>query len=286
MKKTFSKHTALLIAVYCSVLLSPALFVSNTSVFSRGLWCSFVAVFALLLSALWHFRGSLTTLEQNSFVAKPVLTTLAHTILPTALLVSIVCANFILQSETAAWAAEVFIEIMSHVFPWVSAVKQHYGDWVTAEKGQILKTQVIVCIWFICGGFFFGLCAWLNFSTPILRTPETSGKEKKRHEDEPFIQLLMGSFALFVALSAYNGWMEFGASNGRDCLINISCYAQDDLAIIVAAFLKVFGVFGFGFFLLALSEAVLAQCVSAIMIQSRFFKKSCLLVSTLSTIAR
>lgn len=98
----------------------------------------------------------------------------------------------------------------------------------------------------------FGIVALLQiFFFSLIMTDE----EKRQHQSlmqqydkkhSGVTVLFCSLFAILVAAAAYSGWSEFDTGGfEKECLLSVKCYQQNDLAIIAAAGLKCFAIFGF-----------------------------------------
>jgi hypothetical protein len=235
-------------SMYVLGLALPALLIVHSSAVSRIVWLSHVAAFGLLITVVYAHHGATRLPSERTSTRSQIVGYLLLWSFPITLIASIFLLNHLLDEEFYIATAEIFLEYIEFIFPWITRVRYNYDLWPSSENGQILKSQVIVGLWFLYGlliSISFLLINFLNSSSE-LNDHKSIGFQKKSGGG---IQLFFTiPFALLVSLATFFGWLDSGSAdhNGK-CLMNIRCYSKDDVTLLAAALLKMFGIFGFGF---------------------------------------
>ncbi len=234
--------------------LFPPLLIENTTSTSRWIWLFFFGLFSLIGLFVWlieAFRAAKEKGEPGSPKFKPKYDAIGASLLlsfPLVMLLSVLIANKIGQSDFLDTWARRFLDFVSYVFPWVGSLQNYYGAWVSAEQGQVLKALMVVSLWFVYGLVLTVTLALMALADSRARhLSHTTVGPRSDLAGKPGMQFFCIAFGVYVATSAYFGWNEFeAATRAKFCLIKVPCYIHDDLAIVAASMWKFFAIFGFG----------------------------------------
>jgi MFS family permease len=234
--------------------LLPPLLIENTSSTSRWTWLFFFGLFSLIGLFGWliaAYEASKKRGESGTPKFKAKYDTIGASLLlsfPLVMLLSVLIANKLGQSDFLDTWARRFLDFVSYVFPWVGSLQNYYGAWVSAEQGQVLKALTVVSLWFVYGLVLTVTLVYMALVDNRVRNmSHTSVGSRSDLAGKPGMQFFCIAFGVYVATSAYFGWNEFEAvTRAKFCLFKVPCYIQDDLAIVAASMWKFFAIFGFG----------------------------------------
>lgn len=151
----------------------------------------------------------------------------------------------------------ILSQIGSLLFPVVGRYASELGSTISLQA--LFRTQAIVSIFLLAGVLSTAAIAISLFRMADADRRLLYQQNPRKPPSNTSIAFII-PFAIFVALSGYFGWGEFGEPTEKFCLIEAACFAsRDDLTILTASLLKCMGIFGFllGAFILVDSKRLL-----------------------------
>jgi hypothetical protein len=237
----------LVAATLLVIFVSPPIFVENASAASRVTW--FLSAAVLFLGGLLAAVKAENKHPELDFRYR--LPRVAHgivmvTAFAAVVLLSIIFANLQSTEGTGAATATIIIVAAEPFFLWLENFRLARGGLGNSDL-QVMKVEAIQSLWFM-----YGVFVWLQV---LLLNLIMSEEEKQQQQHKYLMQrhdkrhsgatvFFCSLFGILMATAAYSGWYEFDTSTTK-CLLSVSCYQQNDLAIITAAGLKFIAIFGF-----------------------------------------
>lgn len=248
--------------------LFPVLAVNATSSGMRLGWIFILTMFIVLgLSAHSRtksnaeLRSQARLLEKSSYARRyrPVITGIMLSTLVAAEVLAIT-ATYAAPERPLIWHGTTLIA------QWGEAIFPIVGKYATQIKPslapQILfKAQAVTTLFLVAGAVMFLIYVPYLIFMPRRDTRVIERMTKSMgYGISPTMNLLMLPLGVLVGAALFSGWLEFSSdpesvSRKRQFIMAVN-YVQDDLALIVAGFIRIFG--SFGAWLGALSCAITA----------------------------
>lgn len=223
----------------------PPLLVQNSTTASRVIWYSSAA--SLLVTTLISnaARKPLQSEYKYRFHIH-LYSALMLTSFAVAVLLSVFFANTQSMQGTSAAVAAKITAFTQPLFPWLGNFRLSLSDFKINEL-QSLKIQAIQSVWFLYGAAFCLLLFFRRWAmTDNYREAHDNFQRQRYVPRSGAVVLACVCLGLVMAVMAYSGAGQFDATRSRrGCLLKLQCYYDNDLAIIAAAGLNSFAIFGF-----------------------------------------
>ncbi len=234
---------------FFSLCALPPFLVKNASLGSRTTWAVFLGMlaFAALISASANlapkYQAKLRRVPER-YYRRFILSTL--TAFSLAVLGSITIVNFAGSSTWMATALENISNYIEVAFPFVRKYGQYAGPHL-----QVVKLRGVASLWLLFSVFTVcAVAARYHFMSPAERKGDRELREQGRgHGWTGGKAFFGGLFGLGLALFAYfgKGMLDpVSRFSQKACLLHVSCFIQNDLAIIASAGMFSLVIFGFG----------------------------------------
>lgn len=238
----------------------PLFTVNSTSWGMRTIWISFVLMM-VFVGLMAHLRTKsdpelerYAELQRNGPYVRRYRSLAFGVILITLLVAEIlaVAATYATPDRPILWHGT---ELIAH---WGEAIFPLVGKYATQmtpplEPAVLFKVQAAATLFLSAGAVFFITFAPYFFCMPYderqiqQRVQESASPSRFTSSISKLLVLL--PIAILMGCAVFFGWFEFDSDaadlSRKKCLIEAACYSQDDLMLIAAGFLRIFGSYGF-----------------------------------------
>lgn len=162
------------------------------------------------------------------------------------LLISIWILNTDTAFATSAMVGDKLSEFVAPIFPWVDRFHKNLAIFPSGSELQQDKVLAVVSLWFLFAVLSAGL-AFVRLDRRSIEERQRANEniaKQKSNTAQTFTTRLKVAVYFTASIVVFFGWPDFSIKlQGKACVFAVPCYMNDDLGILIAAFLKAFIVF-------------------------------------------